>query len=297
LGRASAIWAATGLLVALAYPSRNPADLIWAVLPLSFLAARTLTRVIERMVAHWSWEAHGGLIAVLLVLAGIAGLQLAMYAVGRGPGVLFVEPWWGLAFAGLILFVVAPVMVVLFGAGWSKDWAMEAAGGALALVLLGLSLSATWHLSLSPDAATSNELWRPQASTSVLPLFDRTLREISETRAGRWDAMPVAVEGEINPSLAWAIRGFRRFEPTGAQEAAPIVLAPMGSDLVGLQADYVGQELAIGERWAWSGALPPDPVVWLVRRQAPAEIDQWLLLVRVDVATFGTLTELPDQAP
>ncbi len=66
---------------------------------------------------------------------------------------------------------------------------------------------------------------------------------------------------------------------------------------MGLQADYVGQELAIGERWAWSGVLPPNPMVWLVRREAAAEIDQWLLLVRVDVATFGTLTELPDQAP
>ncbi len=297
LGRLAAIWAAAALLVALAYPSRNPMDLVWAVLPLSYLAARTLTRMIEDAIAHWSWEAHGGLIAVLLVLAAIAGLQLEMYAVGRGPGVLFVEPWWGLAFAGLILFVVAPVMIVLFGVGWSRDSAAEGAGGALALVLLCLGLSATWHLSLAPEAASSNELWRPQVTTPILPLFDRTLREISQTQTGRSDAMPLAVAGEISPSLAWAVRDFRRFEAASMEETPSIVLAPAGSDLAGLQVDYVGQELAIGERWGWSGVLPPDPIVWLVRRQAPAEIDQWLLLVRVDVATFGTLTELPDQAP
>jgi hypothetical protein len=297
VGTLAATWAAAALLVALAYPSRNPMDLLWTVMPLSYLAARALTRVIERVIAHWSWEAHGGLIAVLLALAGIAALQLAMYAVGRGPGVLFVEPWWGLAFAGVILFVIAPVMIVLFGAGWSRDSAVEGAGVALTLVLLCLGLSATWHLSLAPGAASSGELWRPQASTVVLPLFDRTLREISETHTGRSDAMPLAVAGEITPSLAWAIRDFPRFEAASIEDAPSIILAPAGSELAGLQADYVGQELAIGERWAWSGVLPPDPIAWLVRRQAPTQMDQWLLLVRVDVATFGTVTELPEQAP
>jgi hypothetical protein len=46
-----------------------------------------------------------------------------------------------------------------------------------------------------------------------------------------------------------------------------------------------------GERWGWIGPLPPLQIVSTGDWEALTLAERWVLLVRADVATFGTLTE------
>src|SRR4030042_655432 len=118
-----------------------------------------------------------------------------------------------------------------------------------------------------------------------------------ESLSGLPHSLRLPVLTDPPPSLAWALRRFPE-APTGEGEIAPeIVLAREGTDLSGLRADYVGQRVIIGEVWGWDGVLPPDPITWWSPHEGPAVLDPWLLLVRVDVATLGGLSELPEASP
>jgi hypothetical protein len=63
-----------------------------------------------------------------------------------------------------------------------------------------------------------------------------------------------------------------------------------------LAADYIGQTFSIVERKAWSGGLPTGLLRWMVLREAPTQPEQWLLLVRADVASFGEFPAQPAPA-
>jgi hypothetical protein len=57
-----------------------------------------------------------------------------------------------------------------------------------------------------------------------------------------------------------------------------------------LPADYIGQNLGVRETRAWDTALPPTLLRWWIGRDVPIEVDQWVLWVRVDVASFGEIS-------
>ena len=295
-GRLAAAWFLGALVAALIYPSRQVSDLAWAVLPLAFLSARAIAALIEAVGRHGSWQGHGALTFVLLLLGGMGLMEVGAYASGIGPGIRSGEPNLSLALAALALFL-GFVIIVLFGMGWSWPTAFEGAGLASLVMLLVLDVSAVWSLNLRLTAAGANELWRPQATPRSLSAVVETVERISQSRIGRTDSLPIQILTEPTPSLAWALRRFPE-APTGEGEIAPeIVLAREGTDLSGLRADYVGQRVIIGEVWGWDGVLPPDPITWWSHHEGPAVLDPWLLLVRVDVATLGGLSELPEASP
>lgn len=296
LGRLAAGWAAGALLVALVYPSRQVADLAWVALPLSYLGGRALAVVFERVSRGWSWPAHGGLVFVLAVLGAITYFHLAGYAIGRGPGIYADERGLSLVVAAVIV-ILSIVLVVLFGMGWGWPLALESAGLAAAAGLLLASLSGLWHLNFADSALSAGELWRDQGYGPGLPLLVQTLRDISQAQTGVTDAIPIEIRGEVPAGLAWALRAYPEADTADPLSAAEIVLAPAGSDPTGLRADYLGQQILIGEHWGWTGVLPEDPVTWFIRRQSTTLPDEWLLLVRQDIASLGTLTGEPAPAP
>ena len=296
LGRLAVGWAAGALLMALVYPSRQVADLVWVALPLSYLGGRALATVADRVSQGWSWQAHGGLVFVLAILGAIAYFQLAGYAMGRGPGIYVDLRGLSLAVVAVIV-ILSLVLVVLFGMGWGWPLALEAAALAGAAGLLLASLSAVWHLNFAASASGASEVWREQGYGPGLPLMVQTLEEISQAHTGRTDAIPVEFQGEVPAGLAWALRAYPEAETADPASAPEIVLAPAGSDPTGLRADYLGQEILIGERWGWTGVLPPDPVTWFILRQSVTLPDHWLLLVREDIASLGSVTGEPGVTP
>jgi hypothetical protein len=295
-GRLASAWFLGALAMALIYPSRQVSDLAWAVFPLAFLAARAIAALIEAVGRHWTWQGHGALTFVLLLLGGMSLSQVEAYASGIGPGIRSGEPNLSLALAAVAL-LLGLVIIVLFGLGWSWPTAWEGTGLASLAMLLVFDLSAVWSLNLRVTAAGANELWRPQATPRSLAAVVETVERLSQSRNGRTDSLPIEILTEPTPALAWALREFPQAPSGEGDEPPEIVLAREGTDLTELRADYVGQRVVIGEVWGWDGVLPPDPVTWWAHHEGPAVLDPWLLLVRVDVATLGGLTELPEEAP
>jgi hypothetical protein len=222
--------------------------------------------------------------------------QVEAYASGIGPGIRSGEPNLSLALAAVAL-LLGLVIIVLFGLGWSWPTAWEGTGLASLAMLLVFDLSAVWSLNLRVTAAGANELWRPQATPRSLAAVVETVERLSQSRNGRTDSLPIEILTEPTPALAWALREFPQAPSGEGDEPPEIVLAREGTDLSTLRADYVGQRVIIGEVWGWDGVLPPDPVTWWAHHEGPAVLDPWLLLVRVDVATLGGLSELPEEAP
>jgi len=281
-------WAIAGLAVGLVYPGRQAADLVWTCVPLALLAGSALRDVLERAWESWSWAGHALLVSALLLLSLFVVYQLAAYALGRGPIIYPGEPA-----LSLLLIVVAGalalLMVILFAFGWSREVAWTSAGMAGFLVAVLISLSTIWDISLGSSAAGAGGLWRSQANTAGIRMLAETVERISQSRTGREDALPVSASVSLPSGLAWALRDLPR---AGIQDAPPaLVLAPEGGVPGDLPAEYLGQVIKTGEHWGWLGGLPPLSGLTAGDAGALTLAERWVLLVRADVATFGTLTE------
>jgi len=276
-----AVWAISALLLIAVYPGRRPEDLLWAVIPLCFLAAKEASQLIERALgARPAWLLIGFVAAVIALLA-FSYMQLAAFV--RGPDAF--QTLLGLPLLLMLALMgigLAAAAIGLLGLGWSREIAGTVAGVAGLIVLSSLSLSAGGRLNLAP--ASASELWRPQASLAGLLDLRETIDTLSKAETGRTGAIPLQFADPSTPALAWVLRGYA---PRGAADPAenpPVILMREGSGAGLFPSEYLGQSVSIGERWGWTGWWPPELLFWWVTREAPTLPDRWVLLVRPDIA-------------
>jgi hypothetical protein len=288
LGQAVSLWVLGSLLSSLIYPARGAADLIFVVLPLALLVSYTVSILIERVARRGVGLELVGLASVLLVLTSSAWISLVGYANGyileytpTDPGLIL------LVFSALIIMAVS--LLLFFGLGWSWDVVADALGIAASLVLAAITLSAAWRLNFGALTTGAKELWRPEVTTNGMRLLTDSLDNASLAYAGRTDEIAVEVQSEVNPALAWALRGYNRAggEINLLVDPSPAVLALESNSATSLLSDYMGQGMALKEERGWDGSLPPNLLRWLVLRSAPTEFERWILWVRMDIATLG----------
>jgi hypothetical protein len=286
IGTASASWAMGAMLMIIVYPGRRPEDIIWIVIPFTYLGAVAIDAIVQGTI---SARARTGVLALSLavvLLAAFAFLQIRVALQGR---------FAGLEFAGLSMEFLLPTLAVLlavalsilFGMGWSWREALVSVALSGAVFAAVLSVSALTRLSFGESAAGAQELWRPQVSTEGIPLMLQTLELASEAETGFGDAVSVQVMDQIPGALAWALRDYGR--PSSDQllvgHAPVAALTPATALPESMGEAYIGQTLAVSERWGWDGVLPPEVSRWLVLGDAPVVQDRWILMVRADV--FG----------
>ncbi|MCJ7825392.1 MAG: hypothetical protein MUP44_10865 [Anaerolineales bacterium] len=288
LGQAASLWVLGSLFSGLLYPARSSADLILIVLPLTLLASSTISILIERIAQHGVGLELVGLASVLLVLTASAWISLVGYTNGyilentpTDSGLIL------LVFIALIIMAVS--LLIFFGLGWSWDVVAGALGITATIVLAAITLSAGWRLNFAALTTGARELWRPEVATNGMRLLTDTIDKASLAYAGRTDEIAVEVQSEVNPALAWTLRGYKRAggEINFQVDPSPTVLALESNSTTSLQADYMGQGMALMERHVWDGSLPPDLLRWFVLRSAPTELERWVLWVRMDIATLG----------
>ena len=296
VGRLLLTWSLVAAGVFFLSVGRRPEDAIWALLPLSFLAARMVQDEVESADRTGYPVAAAGLWVALIVLAAFIAQQFSAYLSGIGPGADASMPQLRLpiALGGLGIGVV---VVVLVGFGW--DWATTKASafGAVAVALLALTISASWRLNLSGDRDRTAELWRPHQGATGLVRLRHTLESLALSQTGT-PTIPVSLAGSrATPSLAWALRSFPAYVPeeVGPGRAPPIVLQPEGVPLPRLPAQYLGQAITLEHAWGWQGPWPPDVTRWWFRGTAPLAAERWVLYVREDVATLSPAE--PEAAP
>lgn len=289
-GIVSTFWALGALLIALSYPARSALDLIWVGLPGAYLASRGVLLLVEAVVGQSDWLRFAGMTGAFIVLSAFVELQLAAYASGLGVEFAILDPSLrlGIIFVALLIWIV---LVVLFGTGWSWSTSMTALGVAVIGLLSAISVASIVRLNFAAAAAQGGQLWDSHVSAAGLHDLSFTLDFLSRAYQEDPGGLTITVEGHATPSLAWTVRGYDAEPIRATEQAPPVILAPAKAE-PSLRADYLGQLLALAETNNWNGALPPDVLTWVVLHKAPVEFDDWLLLVRADVATQGGLTAL-----
>jgi len=282
-----ASWSIGAVVVLFLYQGRQPADVVWLVLPLTVLAAVVIKNLLNRIFqpeSIWLAAAFTGAIVALMAFAylqlraGVSGPESLQSLLGLSAQ--FVAAGMGIGLAALVL--------ILLAVGWSRDVAIPIAGAAAILVLLGAGISAGVALNFGEPSA--RELYRPQVSTLGLNDLRESLRTLSRAETGRSDALPIETSDRLSPALAWATRNYPTHE--GSENPA-IILVREGAPLPG---EYLGQSVTIGESWGWVGGLPPKLMSWLVIREAPTVPDRWVLLVRKDVAGVEELVPVEPES-
>ena len=279
IGVGAALWALSSLILIFAYPSRRPEDLAWVVLPLVLLAALGIEWGVQRMVQSEVLWPSMMLVAVLLILGSFSYIQLS--AVIHGS-VVYAEVASPLLKTALVAapFLIAALIILVFGFGWSWAAAGEASMTAGAIMLLMLNVSACWRVNYPPRMG-SVELWRPTAITPELHLLKSTVGRIALVETGREESIDLVVRGQASPVLAWtfyaALTG--GLPADESQPEAPIEIIREMDLTEDMASRYTGQTFALREKWGWTGALPPDFLRWWVSRDAATVPERWLLLV------------------
>ncbi len=279
------LWTVVALLLALAYPGRQVANLAWALIPLWALAALELSRY-TKMEGIGAWELAGVttlttsiLVFAWMNLAGVTGQE-------------FTSP---LAQTRLLLLLGALLLLglslTLVGMGWSLDMARQGAVWGSALFLAAFTLGAATGAAGLRRPLTA-ELWSPappwpdrqDRQTAQADLLQKTLDNLSEWNKGHIESLPVMVVGVDSPALRWLLRDWEMKE-TGALSPAnspSLVVTPQGME-VNLGAAYRGQDFVWYQSPNWDEARPEEWLRWFVYRQMPQQTESIVLWARNDL--------------
>ena len=270
------LWVLIALLLAVFYPARQPADLVWTLLPLWTLAALEFARHVD--FDRYDRIETAGVIAFTALLLGFAWMDLnALYwaALPSQQGNIRV----GLFFGALFLLVIS---VVLVGFGWSQRIARVGAAWGTMLILGLYTLGAAWGATgLRMPAGV--DLWLADHPIQQADLLSLTADQASEWATGHADKLPVTVFGVDSPALLWALRNHPvkvviALDPATSPE---LVITPVQQSL-GLEAGYRGQDFVWRQTPSWD-ALPTYLLHWVTYRELPTQGETIILWVRQDL--------------
>jgi uncharacterized protein (TIGR03663 family) len=280
------LWAGLEVSLLALMPSPMPTDLLWAVLPLAFLAGM----VVDLLARDWSpadVALRAAYAAFVLVLWAYGYLMLGRYA-ALGDR------------ADLGLAVIAVVVQVLLGLsfGWALGPAstLRTAATATGFALLALTLSAGWGVAYEHPADPREALLSEPTAIGVRDLV-LTLRDISWAQTGMPTTLEFVFQAPQNSVLAWYLRGFEmahRVDRLGGIDTydVEILVLPAGRDQAEsapVGAEYTGQDFALRGQWVpsalgcrfWDAGCNAA-VGWFLFREEPLlpEAVEWATLWR-----------------
>jgi hypothetical protein len=268
------LWMLVALILAVINPSRQPVDLVWALIPLWTLAALELSLHLE-WVNEDRLETIGVTVftTLLLVFAWMDLNSVSVMTLPSQQGTARIL----LFFGSLFLLILSVVMV---GYGWSPSIARVGAASGMTLVLGVYTLGLAWGATgLRSENAV--ELWDISPHIQQADLLAQTVDEISEWSTGQTSVLPVIIYGIDSPALVWALRDHNPKVVIALDRASSpeLVVTAQQADL-GLAAAYRGQDFNWRETPFWD--LFPS-LRWLVFHEFPTSSDVIVLWVRNDL--------------
>jgi hypothetical protein len=270
------LWMLVALFLAAVYPARQPADLVWALIPLWTLAALELSRHLE-LGREDRLETAGVMIFTVLLLAfawlDFNALYLTPFPSSQSTTRL-------LLFFGALLLLIISVVLVAFG--WSERIARVGAAWGLLLMLGIYTLGAAWGAT-GLRIASAVELWDSSPRIAQADLLSLTADQTSEWATGQVDALPVTVFGVDSPALLWSLRNHAvkvvvALDPASSPE---LIVTPPQDNLT-LAAAYRGQDFAWRQTPSWD-SFPAFYLRWFTYRELPASSENIVLWVRNDL--------------
>ena len=278
------LWLALSLLLAVFY--RQPAELVWAIIPLLSLAALELSRSMK--VRPEERVEVGVVVMAVLILLIYIWFNISNIAVNPYAQIPAIMPIFGEVQNPryIILYGASAILIVclmMVGFGWSPRTARLGAVWSFTIFFSLYSLAAAWGASGLRNP-TGVELWSPDPKPLHADLVLDSVNDISEFSLGHIYAQPVTIVGIDSPALEWALRN-RPVEVVSAldpQVAPPLVITPPMDDL-GLPSAYRGQDFIWRQTPLWNQIRNPDWWSWLVYRQLPRENETIILWARDDL--------------
>ena len=270
------LWMLVALLLAVFYPARQIADLIWGIIPLWALAALELSRHLE-LVREDRIETVVVFIftILLLVFVWMDFIALSITPIPSQEASIRII----LFFGSLLLLALS---VILIGFGWSERIARVGMAWGVTFLLGIYTLGVAWGASglRDPNAV---ELWNSSPRIAQADLLSQTADEISEWATGQSDDLPVTVFGIDSPALLWSLRNHNpkvvlALDPASSPEL--IVTPPQ--DSLGLASAYRGQDFNWRQTPFWD-TFPSFWLRWLNFRELPSSSETVVLWVRNDL--------------
>jgi hypothetical protein len=277
------VWWGAALVLALAYPGRAVADLLWSVLPLWALAARQVARLLnipsfDRMPVIGQ-----------ALLSGIIFVFISLTAVSLANVPNLPQQQVTLRLAGAAVMLVASTALMAWG--WSKSVAVRGLVTGLSLILLAYTISVGW------DAAgftgqKARDLFTGSSPLQSADLLDKTIDQLNQWAPSQPGGLELVAVDIPSDALRWQLRNIQRvrFVELLPRETSPdLILSPNLPDLE-LAATYRGQSFVLSEETTWEGFSAADWFRWLVFRQVPAGLaaqQQIILWARIDLFPGG----------
>jgi hypothetical protein len=288
LDRAIAVWALFALLIGIVRVGRVGQELVWILLPLIWLAGRTIMILVTSLKQAEEWLQIAVLSGALLILASSAGISLVSYLQGYQLSRLGSSSSLVYLIFGALLLMAAS-LIFIFGMEWSWKMVLNSAAVSIAGVTLSLTVQADWRLNYRLPAGGARLAWSPAQATSQMTLLSRTLADASLFVTGMPGSIALQVESDLPPSLAWYLRDYDRAGGEYASNDPPAVamLTPESQTQVHLLTEYYGQAFALRTIPGPANVLPAPGMRWWVLDEGQEMTESWTLWVRADVAGLG----------
>jgi hypothetical protein len=284
------IWLAVALVLALAYPSRQVADLAWVMIPLLVLAALEVSNFIIP-IQDGTWETLGMTVFTIAILTfvcmnftTIALVSTGSNAIVRTIGSIQLtssQLSWGMLIISLALLGASIAMVAY---GWSVAVAIQGSVWGLLVVFSIYSLSTALAAGGLRTYRTV-EMWPVGPYTKQAETLVNQMNDLSRGKTGANASLDVTLAGVDSPSLRWVLRDWPVTVTPGlvVSETPSMIIAfdqPSQSDI---ESTYRGQEFIWRTYPAWDQALPTDWLRWSLLHEFPEGNEKIILWARSDV--------------
>ncbi len=293
LDRFLVCWLITALVIGLIDPSRQPAGLIWVLLPLWILASRQLAVSLQldsRVIRPVGLYALVVLGVLLFLWVNFTGLLTTWEIDVTNPTIRI------LVLAGTLTLLLLTSLLVAWG------WSSKIAGAGLlrgflaALVIYQVGMcSAAGEIRLVP----TSEMWDPAAHPAQADLLINTIGLLSDWKTGNAEAVDLVVAGIPSPSLQWELRlmpNVRFVDGLGPADKPSMIITPKEEE-PSLAASYRGEAFIWNEKADWPGLSFYQILYWFAFHQAPQKTESILLWARTDLfpgqSQNSTTTNLP----
>jgi hypothetical protein len=271
------IWFFVALLLAVFNPSRQLADLAWALIPLWALAALELIRAVD--VFHEERLEVAGVIFLTAFIWTFAWLDFAGLTVLPVDSREYIMRFW-LLIGSLFLLVMS---LLLVAAGWSIRVARIGGIWGLVLALGALGLGGAVGTA-GLRGQTFPEMWWLAEQPVHARLLESTVSDVSEWGLGDDHAATVTIAGVNSPALEWVLRERQVsiVQTLDSSSTPEIVIAPLQDNPV-LTSAYRGQDFAWRQTPLWEVTVPQDWVRWVALREMPQSGETLILWARDDL--------------
>jgi uncharacterized protein (TIGR03663 family) len=269
------LWAGLGGVLLAMMPGRLPLDISWVVLPLALLTGLVAETLVQGLREHGEGLSEGLYVPVVLILWVHTYLVLVRYAQRGQPADLLLA---------LLVIILQVLLGVMFVFAVRIEAALRGAAAGVGIVLLGVTLSASWGVAYVRPADPRELLVHEPTAVEVRDLV-ATVRELSWRETGMPMTLPVVVKAEPDSVLAWYTRDFsaaRQVVHLAPDETSPALVTSRNDEL-SLAVDYVGQDFVLQR--SWDPAEIRCTIGWPPQCSASIE---WLLLRRTPSAPVAT---------